>query len=494
MSITIPQPLHAVAAGHDIADFDAWEAAFAADRWDARTLGVPVARGREMTTFEAIVQPWLRDATKRWCRWRLATGSAYGTITASALSMARLSAYLAARCPTAGPVVIDRRLIEGYISWLAGTHLSANSRALALICLRAFLDHNRRHGWLPDVAADAAIYQDDLPKRTKPLPRFVSEFVMAQLENENNLALLEPNTRHLVIVLIETGLRVGDAVVLPFDPVVDDSVGWPCLRYNAAKTRVEQLMPLSVPAATAIEAQQAEVARRHPNGSPWLFPDPGRNPDGALSYPYRLLLSRLKRWQATIGLHDERGRSVRVTSHQFRHTLGTRLINAGVPQHVVQRVLGHASPEMTGVYAQLHDATVRQAFERYQATRIDITGQILDFDPAAPTATAEWIKHHLNKIQAALPNGYCGRPPQQDCPHPNACLTCPDFQTTVEFLDIHRRHADSTTVLIAAAEAKGNQRLAANHRRVHDNLTHIIDTLETVAPDDQPSGTDDDTR
>jgi hypothetical protein len=21
-----------------------------------------------------------------------------------------------------------------------------------------------------------------------------------------------------------------------------------------------------------------------------------------------------------------------------------------------------------------------------------------------------------------LPNGYCGRPPQQDCPHPNACL------------------------------------------------------------------------
>ena len=306
---------------------------------------------------------------------------------------------------------------------------------------------------------------------------------MAQLENEHNLALLEPTTRHLVIVLIETGLRVGDAVVLPFDPVVDDSVGWPCLRYITGKTRVEQLIPLSIPAASAIEAQQAEVTRRFPDGSPWLFPDPGHNDDGALSYPYRLLLSRLKKWEARIGLHDERGRSVRVTSHQFRHTLGTRLINAGVPQHVVQRVLGHASPEMTGVYAQLHDATVRQAFERYQATRVDITGQVLDFDPAAPTATAEWIKHHLNKIQAALPNGYCGRPPQQDCPHPNACLTCPDFQTTVEFLDIHRRHAESTTVLIAAAEAKGNQRLAANHRRVHDNLTHIIDTLETVAAD-----------
>jgi integrase len=489
MSIPIPQPLRVVPDPDDRAvDYDALEAVFAADRWDARDLGVPAHRGRETTSFAGIVQPWLRDATKWWCRWRLATGSAYGTITASALAMARFSSYLAAHNPDRRPVLIDRRLIEGYIVWLTGTHLAANSRSLALICLRAFLDHNRRHHWLPDITPDAAIYQDDLPKRTKALPRFVSEFVMAQLENEHNLALLEPTTRHLVIVMIETGLRVGDAVVLPFDPVVDDSVGWPCLRYITAKTRVEQLLPLSIPAATAIEAQQAEVTRRWPNGSPWLFPDPGRNPDGVLSYPYRLLLSRLKKWEARIGLHDERGRTVRVTSHQFRHTLGTRLINAGVPQHVVQRVLGHASPEMTVVYAQLHDATVRQAFERYQATRVDITGEILDFDPAAPTATAEWIKHHLNKIQAALPNGYCGRPPQQDCPHPNACLTCPDFQTTVEFLDIHRRHANSTTVLIAAAEAKGNQRLAANHRRVHDNLTHIIDTLETVAADtEQPA-------
>ena len=48
-----------------------------------------------------------------------------------------------------------------------------------------------------------------------------------------------------------------------------------------------------------------------------------------------------------------------MTAHQFRHTLGTRLINAGVPQFIVQRVLGHASPEMVSVYAQLHDSTVR---------------------------------------------------------------------------------------------------------------------------------------
>lgn len=37
-----------------------------------------------------------------------------------------------------------------------------------------------------------------------------------------------------------------------------------------------------------------------------------------------------------------------------------------------------------------------------------------------------------------LPNGYCGLPLQQRCPHPNACLTCDNFLTTSEFLPLHR--------------------------------------------------------
>ncbi|MGP8207417.1 MAG: tyrosine-type recombinase/integrase [Acidimicrobiales bacterium] len=50
-------------------------------------------------------------------------------------------------------------------------------------------------------------------------------------------------------------------------------------------------------------------------------------------------------------------------------TYGTRLINSGVPQHVVQKLLGHASPNMTGHYANpkiLHltrGVLVRTSFE-----------------------------------------------------------------------------------------------------------------------------------
>ena len=64
--------------------------------------------------------------------------------------------------------------------------------------------------------------------------------------------------------------------------------------------------------------------------------------------------------------------------------------------------------------------------------------------------------------------------------HPNACLTCPDFQTTPAFLDIHRRQRDETRLLIATAEADGRFRLADNHRQVHDNLDGLIAALEDI--------------
>jgi len=119
------------------------------------------------------------------------------------------------------------------------------------------------------------------------------------------------------------------------------------------------------------------------------------------------------------------GQPVRATAHQFRHTLGTRLINQGVAQHVIQRLLGHASPQMTARYASLHDTTVRRAFDEYCRQRVNLHGERTVYDPAGVTADAEWTKHNMARVQASLPNGYRGRPPQQDCPHPNACLTCP---------------------------------------------------------------------
>jgi hypothetical protein len=137
---------------------------------------------------------------------------------------------------------------------------------------------------------------------------------------------------------------------------------------------------------------------------------------------------------------------------------------------------------------RVHDTTIREAFDTYQQQRVNITGQPISHDPGAPTAGAEWVKHNLSRIRDSLPNGYCGRPPQQACPHPNACLTCPDFQTTPQFLDIHRRQAATNLQLINRAEASGQTRLAASLRQVQANLEKIIPALESLPADPKETG------
>ena len=458
------------------------DAEYASDVWKAKRLGIARTRSPHQIRFDEISHPWLRASTKRWARLRLGSGKAFGTVQVDSRAMVWFSRYLTT-CAGADATVsaVTRELLERYLVFITGSHLQPHTSSTYITCLRGFLDTCRRHDWLAGLAPTAVLYNDDLPTRPPPLPRFIAEFVMTQLENPANLAQLpDHTTKALVIVIIETGLRANDACALVFNPIIDDSSGSPCLRYHNTKMSAEQLIPLSQTGADAIRAQQQHLQLRWPDGPPMLFPALNSNPDGDRAFNYATLRERFVRWQQQIGLHDETGQAVTVTLHQFRHTLGTRMINIGVPQHVIQRLLGHASPQMTARYATIHDATVRQAFDEYCSNRISLDGQRIAYDATAITADAEFTKHNMNRVQASLPNGYCGRPPQQDCPHPNACLTCPDFQTTPAFLHIHRKQRDQTRTLIATAQADGQFRLVENHRRVHDNLHTLITALEEL--------------
>jgi hypothetical protein len=86
----------------------------------------------------------------------------------------------------------------------------------------------------------------------------------------------------------------------------------------------------------------------------------------------------------------------------------------------------------------------------------------------------------------ALPNGYCALPLQQSCPYANACLTCPVFVTTAEFLPEHRRQLNTTRQLIARAEERGQERVAEMNRTVETNLLNIIGAL--TAPTECTNG------
>jgi hypothetical protein len=146
----------------------------------------------------------------------------------------------------------------------------------------------------------------------------------------------------------------------------------------------------------------------------------------------------------------------------------------------ISRLLDHSSIAMTEIYARLSDEALKREHEKF-TRRINIRGEVIPIDPAGLVSEAAWMKERIARAKQTLPNGYCGLPLQQSCPHPNACLTCDHFLTTEQFLPVHREQLDETERLIALAVEHGSERKREMNERVRLNLVRIIEGLEAIA-------------
>ncbi|MGO9752138.1 MAG: hypothetical protein ACLP22_11655, partial [Solirubrobacteraceae bacterium] len=88
----------------------------------------------------------------------------------------------------------------------------------------------------------------------------------------------------------------------------------------------------------------------------------------------------------------------------------------------------------------------------------------------------------------ALPNGYCGLPLVQTCPHPNACLTCESFLTDGSFRAVHEHQQAETRRLLGKARTQGSVRLNEMLERDEQSLTRILDGLDQIDPDHADDG------
>jgi hypothetical protein len=138
------------------------------------------------------------------------------------------------------------------------------------------------------------------------------------------------------------------------------------------------------------------------------------------------------------------------------------------------------SPQMTAVYARLHNTTVRAHWEN--AVKVNADGQAATIPAEHPLADAAWMRLSMVRAKVSLPNGYCGAPVQTDCEYANPCLDCRFFITTADFLDQHRRQRDETVRLIDDAQRTGLARIAERNRRTLGKLDTIIGALEGAGP------------
>lgn len=348
----------------DLAVGTGWDAEFDRDVWRLRRLGFAT---RDATIrFDKIGPEWLRSLTKRWARWRLSTG-VHRTTVATGVNAVTLMASSFPQLRR-GPQALTRDLLERHLAQLALKYAKPKTRQSHISAINGLLTTARQHDWEPRLSPSAQLYREDNQRREEPLPRFLSEAVMVQLEDPANLARFEdPTGRLLARILMATGLRISDGAGLAIDCLIRDAQGAPYLRYRNHKMFRDAVVPIDDELAVAIESHQQDVISRLP-AAEFLLLRETRNPTGRLGYSPDTFRHRLYRWLADCDIRDELGRPVHVTPHQWRHTYATRLINADVPQEVVRRLLDHTSHEMTSRYARLSDHTIRQKWENARST------------------------------------------------------------------------------------------------------------------------------
>ena len=276
-------------------------------------------------------------------------------------------------------------------------------------------------------------------KRPRPLSDDVFEHLISPA-NMKLLATRDPNDlgiEDIWFIQIRVGRRIGEVVNLRYD-CVSEHLGRKYAWFDM--TKVNQLdYGVLIPDDVfwVIRERQQKTAERYrlkfgivPTGKTAqkiaLFPSTQQNSHFLSAIAIATFQDRFKKWLQDIELPGH-------VSHQARHTLATRLVDAGAPMVVVKQILGHVSERMSEHYTLISSAKIEPYLQQVwvKGPGSKTPGELVRTpEPSADSA----IQLKLVDI-AALPTegGLCTFKPVvggADCPKGLRCNDCEDFVLT----------------------------------------------------------------
>lgn len=367
--------------------------------------------------------------------------------------------------------------------WAISTH----KRGLMLGALRTMFTYMQRHEW-EGAPTRLLIYDEDFPKPLKKRPRPLPQAVFEQLEAHAHL--LPPYARNLVVILSVVGLRAEDALHLSEQCLEYDTAGDPrLLWFNHKMKRDGRPLPITTEAAEAIHRQR-ELIRDIPDlfGKQYLF----RTKRGI--YRFARFCAHLNDAARKGPILDESGQIYHFKPHQFRHMVGTAMINNGMGIADVMAYLDHMSPEMTLRYAEINDDTLKQKFKALVLSGRAVGGAALrilkEQLEKGEERELDWIVSNLRKC--SLPWGQClhhAKAPK--CPYgQNVCFTkdygpCHKLMTTPEHAPVIIATLEDLRRSKQIAEEKGWEMYANDLADQINGMQQVL--VELQLPADQRS-------
>jgi integrase len=285
---------------------------------------------------------------------------------------------------------LTRQQTSRWLRHLAALGRAPVTRVNVINSVRAYLRALNDAGLLAP-PADELLRTSDLPKIPVYLPRPLSPAIDQELQRRLEKS---PHRYHRgLLVMRNTGLRVGELCQLSIDCIWDDDGGNVFLKVPLGKMNTERLVPLDEKTHRLVR----ELQRTGRPGRKLLL-------ETEHAFQTRRGKLTLALRAAATGLTIPGG----LTTHRLRHTYATTLLGAGMSLTSIMKLLGHTDYRMTLRYAAItletvgteYRAALTQLEVRYQTA---LTTPRLALAPLDPDAALQdlilWVQKRATDDQ-----------------------------------------------------------------------------------------------
>lgn len=233
---------------------------------------------------------------------------------------------------------IDQNMIDEYVKI---EHASSKPGTIRreMVVMQAIINNAARRGWCKAWKVE------------KPMVHDERERVLSDEEYERLKKVAPHDLLDLIVFILNTGARLGEAIGLRWQDVLLDEKGKPmAVVFRTRKARGGKTKKRTVPLnAVASEVVDSMIGRHKEFALVRADDEPWRD---------RCQVHReLTKACARAGITDLR-------MHDLRHTFASKLVAKGVPLRVVAGLLGHSTMQMVMRYSHLEPAHYESALAR----------------------------------------------------------------------------------------------------------------------------------
>lgn len=269
----------------------------------------------------------------------------------------------------------------------------------------------------------------------------------------------------ILLILHHCGMRISEVLRLPMDCLCyNEDV--PYIKLYMYKTERNHNIPLNKAIHKIIHTEILKNKKEYPEAK-YVF----LNKDGSL-INYGTFCRTIRRAIVEHNILGRDGQLLKFTTHRFRSTKATDLINMGEDAQKTADILGVSSISTLRYYATATQTSVNEYMQEYlkkESILINSIGKMDEFD--------------LDDYKNAIPlcNGWCCRPADLGiCDKINACLTCSQFRPSIRHLTSYQLQLSELESTIAVANANGYTRIVEKCTAEKEALQNIIGRLEEM--------------